>query len=133
MEGICMTSHRLDHFKQCSAHFSRLCAHADAGVFEGCDLRRRRALATADDGTGMAHTASGRGGGSRDEPCHRFLAILFYPLSSFLLSRAANFTDHDDALRLRVVIEELDDVQMRSAAAGIAADADPGGLATTAD
>src|SRR5204862_6443254 len=39
-----------------------------------------------------------------------------------------DFTDHDDAVRLRVSREHLDDVQMRSAVDWIATDADACGL-----
>ena len=81
---------------------------------------------------GVAHAASGRRGRAGDESGDRFLAILLDPLGGFLLRAAADFADHDDAVRFRVVVEQFDHVQMRSAVDRIAADADAGGLADAA-
>ena len=67
-----------------------------------------------------------------DESGHGFLAIRFDPGGGFLLGAAADFADHDDAVRVRVVVEQFDDVQVRQARHGIAADADAGALARAA-
>jgi hypothetical protein len=45
---------------------------------------------------------------------------------------AADLADHDDPVRLRVVHEHLDDVQVRGAVDRVAADADAGALAHAA-
>src|SRR6185503_4777231 len=57
---------------------------------------------------------------------------LLNPLGGFLLGAAADFADQDDAFGFRVVHEELDDVQVRRAIDGIAANADASGLAGAA-
>src|SRR5581483_3372687 len=59
-------------------------------------------------------------------------AILLDPSRGFLLRRPADLADHDDALRLRIVIEHLDDVEVRRAVHRVATDADAGGLSHTA-
>src|SRR5258706_14695223 len=54
-----------------------------------------------------------------------------YPTLFRSLGISANLTDHDDGVRVRVVIEQLQGVQEVGADDGIAADADAGGLADT--
>ena len=66
------------------------------------------------------------------KPATGFLAILLDPLGRFFLGAAADFANHDDAVRVRVVVEQFDDVQMRHAGDRIAADADAGALARAA-
>ena len=67
-----------------------------------------------------------------DKTGDRLAAVLLDPVGGFLFGRAADFADHDDAVRVRVVVEHLDDVQVRGAVDGVAADADAGGLADAA-
>ena len=74
----------------------------------------------------------GRRGGAGDETGHRLAAVLPNPLRRLLLGRAADFADHDDAVGVRVGIEHSNDVQVRGAIDGVAADADAGGLADAA-
>src|SRR6185295_13408741 len=90
---------------------------------------RRGALAAADDGAGVAHAASRRGCRARDESRDGLLAVFLDPLSGFFFRAATDLTNHDDALRLRVVVEELDYVEMRRAIDRVATDADAGALA----
>ena len=63
---------------------------------------------------------------------HRLLAILLDPLGGFFFRAAADFANHDDAVRFRVVVEHFDHVEVRRAVDRIAADADAGGLADAA-
>src|SRR4029453_9233856 len=67
-----------------------------------------------------------------DEARDGLLAILFDPLGSLFLGRTANFSDQDDPMCIGIVVEELDDVEVRGAVDRIAADADAGALADTA-
>src|SRR6185503_6253855 len=92
----------------------------------------RRAFAAADNGAGVAHPAAGRGGRPGDKAGDGLPAVLLNPLGGFLLGAAADFADQDDAFGFRVVHEELDDVQVRRAIDGIAANADASGLAGAA-
>ena len=81
---------------------------------------------------GVAHAASRRRGCPGDESGHRLLAVLLDPLGRFLLGGAADFADHDDAVSFGVVVEHLDDIEVRSAVDRVAANAHAGGLADAA-
>ena len=60
-------------------------------------------------------------------PATGFLQFCFDPLGGFFFRAAADFADHDDAVRFRVVVEQFDDVEVRRAVDRVAADADAGG------
>src|SRR5690606_6256405 len=90
------------------------------------------AFTAADNSPGVAHATSGRCGGSRDESSDGFFAILCDPFSGFFFSAAADFADHDDAVGFRIVIKQLDNIEVRSAVYGVAADTDAGGLTDAA-
>src|SRR5439155_19066623 len=98
--------------------------HTDARVLECRHLRLRRAFAAADDRARVTHPASGRRRRTGDETGDRLLTIVLDPLSGFFFRAAADLPNHDDAVRVRVVIEELDHVQVRRDVERIAADAD---------
>ena len=83
-----------------------------------------RALASGDDRSGVAHAASRRRGLSGDEANHRLLDMLFHILRRSLFRCAADFADQDDRLGLRILIEQLQRVDVRGPDDGIAADAD---------
>ena len=78
---------------------------------------------------GVAHAASGRRGLSGDEADHRLLHVLLDVGRRGLFGVAADLADHDDGVRVRVVVEELDGVDEVGADDRVAADADAGGLA----
>ncbi len=122
----------LHHLQQGVRHFGRRDRNADAGVFKCLDLRRRSPFAAADDGARMTHPAPRRRGRARDEARDRFFTMLTNPFGSFFLSGTTNFTNHNDAGGFRVVVEHLDDVEMRGAVHRVAADADTGGLTDAA-
>src|SRR5881396_3490283 len=90
------------------------------------------AFAAADDRAGVTHTAAGWSGGAGDEAGDGFAAAFLDPRGGFFLFGAADLADYDDAVRLRVVVEHFDDVQVGRAVDGIAANADARGLADTA-
>src|SRR6185436_19454737 len=96
----------------------------DAGIFQRADLRGGSPLPSAHDRTGVSHAASGRRGGSGDETRDWLAAVLLDPLGGFFFRSAADFADHDDAVRLGIVVEHFDHVEMRRAVHGITADAD---------
>ena len=80
----------------------------------------------------MAHATTGRSGGTGDETRDGLLAVRLDPAGGFDFGVTTDFADHDDGLGLRVVVEELDDVEVRGAVDGVAADADAGRLALAA-
>ena len=93
------------HPQQRFRHFTGRDGDTDAGVFERRDFRRRRAFAAADDGARVTHAASRRRGRARDETGNRLFAILLDPLGGFFFRATANFTNHYNAGRFRVVVE----------------------------
>src|SRR5207245_1311010 len=62
---------------------------------------------------------------------HRLLHMSFHVRGRGLFGISTYLTDHDDGVRVRVVIEQSQHVQEVGADDGIAADADAGGLADT--
>src|ERR1700744_639256 len=105
------TSHGSHHFEQSIGHLAGGGGDADAGGLEGGDLGFGGAFATAHNGAGVTHTTSGRGRGASEESGGGFLAILFDPLGGFFLGAATDFTDHDDAMRFGIGVEQLDDIE----------------------
>src|SRR6267142_2368201 len=102
---------------------------ADAGGGHRGVLVLGGALAAADDRAGVAHAASRRSGLAGDEADDGLLYVGLDPLRGSLFGVAADFADHNDGVRVRIVVEKLDGVEERRADDGIAADADAGGLA----
>eukprot|EP00043_Microstomoeca_roanoka_P023704 m.259179 g.259179 ORF g.259179 m.259179 type:complete len:275 (-) comp34239_c0_seq1:1149-1973(-) len=81
----------------------------------------------------MAHATARRGGAPGDETGGRLVAAFFLlilqELGRFFLGRAADLADHDDRLRLVVVEEHVQHVDMLGTLDRVAADADCGRLA----
>src|SRR5690606_33897528 len=70
------------------------------------------------------HPASGRRGGAGDEAGDRLPAVCLDPAGRLDLGAAADFANHDDAVRVRIVVEEFDHVEVRGAVHRIAANPD---------
>src|SRR5690606_32665914 len=111
------------------AHFGGGFGHFDSGLVEGGLLGFGGAFAAGDDGPGVSHASSGRGGGPGDEGGDGFVAVFGGPGGGFFFGSAADLADHDDGLGLRIVVEHLEHVEVGGAVDGVAADADAGGLA----
>src|SRR5262245_9374537 len=92
---------RLHQLEQRVGHFGGSRRHAAASRFESVDFRFRRPFTAADDGARVAHAAARGSSRASDKSGHRLLAMFGYPFGSFFFGRAADFTDHDDAVRLR--------------------------------
>jgi hypothetical protein len=60
----------------------------------------------------VAHAAAGWGRGAGDEARDGLLAVGLDPARGLDLGVAADFADEDDAVRVRVLVEELDDVEV---------------------
>src|SRR4051812_7013967 len=79
---------------------------AYARLFEGLHLLGGGSLAARDDGSGVAHASSGRGGLARDEGDDGLRHVVFGEGRGLLFVRAAYLADHDDAVGLGVVLKE---------------------------
>ncbi len=84
---------------------------------------------TADDRTCVAHSPPLRRCLASNKANNRLSAVRFDVLSSFCFHATANFTDHDDAVRVRVVHQELNGFLGRSADDGVTTDANTSRLA----
>lgn len=94
--------------KQGLAQSSWAPLHSNTGVLQSGDLRVGTTLTTADDGTGVTHTATRRGTDTSDE-ADRGLVVLVVgldELGSILLGTTTNLTNHDDTLGLGVLEED---------------------------
>src|SRR5271155_3209634 len=72
----------------------------------------------------MAHPAALRRRLPGDKRDHGFLKVLLYIFSGLFFGRSADFSDHDDAARFRIFVEQLERVDMPGADDRIAADSD---------
>src|SRR6202023_2204341 len=86
------------------------------------------ALASADDGTCVAHAAAGGSGLAGDEADDRLFHVSFTPMRRGFFCIASDFADEDDGVRVGIIVEEAHGVEERSADDRVAADTDAGGL-----
>src|SRR6185437_5862656 len=98
--------------------------HGDAGLVQRLDLVGGRATAAADDGARMAHALPRRSCLTGDERRHGFRDAQLDILRRAFLGRAANLTNQQDCLCLRIILKHLEQVNLRGADNRIAADAD---------
>src|SRR5690606_34802410 len=117
-----------EHALEKLAHLGRVLGDLDATGFHHRQLLLGGALATGDDGAGMAHALARRGGDAGDEADHRLLHVRLDPVGGFFLVAAADLADHDDRIGIRILVEELQDVGVLEAVDRVAADADGRGL-----
>ena len=105
----------------------------DASSAHRFNFRFRVALATRDDGPGVAHAAAFGGGAARDEACGGLPAALFTlireELRRFFFGRATDFADHDDRGGFGICKEHFEHVDMFGAFDRVATNAHCGGLA----
>jgi hypothetical protein len=100
---------------------------------QGLELGSSGSFAAGYDGTSVTHASSRRSTGTGDETDDRLVAVaeLLEPLGGVLLGLATDLSDHDDALRLRVIGEALQAVDEVGAIERISSDADASGLSKT--
>ncbi|OAQ98663.1 hypothetical protein LLEC1_05026 [Akanthomyces lecanii] len=95
----------------------------DAGTLEGGNLGVGAALAARDNGTGVTHAAAGRGGDAGDEGDDGLAAVdrvvLLEELGGVLLGGAANLANHDDAVRVLVLEEDVEAAGLRRLVDGL--------------
>src|SRR5438309_1019052 len=99
------------------------------GRVQDLHLLRRRSLSPGDDGPRVSHAAAWGRRLAANESDHGLLHPGADERGGFLLGGAADLADHHDRARLRVVVEEAEDVDERGAVDGIAADPDTRRLA----
>ena len=105
---------------------------AHARRIQRAELVRRRALAARDDRAGVAHALARRRGDARDVRDDRLGDVVLDELRGGFFIAAADLADQDDALGLRIALEQLEHVDEIHAAHRIAADADARALAEPA-
>src|SRR3569623_2599787 len=89
----------------------------------------RLPMSAGEVGAGVAHALTGRRGDAGDVGDHGLAHAGLDVIGCVFLGRAADFTDHDDALGLAVLLEHYEAVDEVGALDRIAADADAGALA----
>jgi hypothetical protein len=98
------------------------------------DLAVRTTLAAGNDGTGVAHTPTGRSrdtGDERDNGLLLQLVGLTEEVRGILLGGTTDLTNHDDTVGLGVLEEDLEAVDEVGAAEGVTADTDDERLTET--
>ena len=73
--------------------------------FHRLDLLSSRSLTAGNNRSRMAHAASWRRCLPGDETNNRFADVLFYVRGRGLFRIPADFADHDDRVRVRILIE----------------------------
>src|SRR5690606_21343011 len=110
------------------AELRRIGRDRDARGLHGADLVRGRALAAGDDRPGVPHALARRRRAARDEADHRLGDVLLDVGGGSLLGVAADLADHDDGLRVGVLLEGLQTVDEVGPVQRVAADAHGGRL-----
>ena len=77
----------------------------------------------------MTHAAAGRRGLSGDEADHRLAHSPANEFRGLLLGIAPDFANHDDGVRIGIIVEKAHGIEERCADDGIAANANARGLA----
>src|SRR5690606_2262072 len=116
---------------QCLADISQGANGFHTGVFQSGKLLVSSTLTTGDDRTGMAHALACRSSHTRDVGHDRLGHVGLDVGRGFFLGAAADLADHDDGLGLRVVLEQLQNVDEAGARDRVATDTNTAGLAET--
>ena len=90
----------------------------DPALAERGDLGVGGVVRAPDDRAGVAHPLARRGGASGDEGGDGLGHVVLDPVGGLDLVGAADLADHDDAVRLRVGLEPLEQVDEAAAADG---------------
>jgi hypothetical protein len=101
----------------------------DAALLKNGDLGRGGIFRPADDGAGVAHAPTCGSGGAGDEAGDGLVAVGLDPAGGLDLGVPADLANHDDAVSFWVLVEKFDDIKVRGAINGIAADANARRLA----
>lgn len=119
--------------KQRLAEGGRAALDDDTSILESSDLGVGTALATADDGTGVTHTAAGGSTDTGDEGNSGLVVdvVGLEELGGILLGGTTDLTDHDDTVGLGVLEEDLQAVDEVGAGEGVTADTNDERLAKT--
>src|ERR1700730_1574217 len=105
------------------AHLRRVARYLDPGRLHHQQFFLGRSFAAGDDGTGVSHALARRRGDPGNETDHRLFHVILDPRSRNFLVGATDLSDHDHRIRFRIVVEELQHVEMLEPVDRIATDA----------
>src|SRR6185437_1475563 len=105
------------------ANLRRRLHHVNARLRHRLHLALGGAFAAGDDRTGVSHAASWRRCLAGNKAHHRLLHIRLDELRSLLFVGSADLADHDDRFGSRIIIQQLQRIDVRRADDRIAADA----------
>ncbi|KAG0167828.1 hypothetical protein DFQ30_005582, partial [Apophysomyces sp. BC1015] len=115
---------RLQHRLQQPAHLGRVLRYLDAARVHDLELRFGSVGTARNQRASVAHPlARGRSHAS-DEAHDRLLHVVLDPVRRIRFVRAADFTNHDDRVRIRIVVEQLHHIDVLKPVDRIAADTD---------
>jgi hypothetical protein len=100
----------------------------DSGVCQGSNLIFSRALAPADDSSGVPHSSSGRSGLTCNESDHRLSNMRLYKFGSEFFRTTSDLPNHHHDRCLCVVIKQPKRIDEMGADNRIPSNADAGGL-----
>ena len=103
----------------------------NARSFESGDLCCSRAPAAADNGASMTHSPSRRSRSAGDKASDGLAAVRMDPLRGFFFRRPSDLTDHDDPVRLRIVVKHFYDIEMGSSVDRVSPYPDTSGLSNS--
>src|SRR5579863_3377367 len=108
--------------------FGRSRANGDSRGLHRRDLVFRFAAATRNDRSRVTHAPSRRRGLAGDKSNYRLLDVLFNISRGAFFGVSTNFTNHDDRVGVRILVEQPDCVRVSGADHRVASNADAGGL-----
>src|SRR6185437_4769116 len=97
----------LEHLRHRRPDLRRCLHNGDPTFGHDLHLGSSSIVRTADDSTRMTHPASGRRGLSGNEPNYGFAVVFLDPACGLGFHATADFTDHHDAFRFRIVHQQL--------------------------
>src|SRR5207248_1461797 len=125
---VCWCTRSENGLQQLS-HFGGIFRDTDAGRLHHCEFFLRRSLAAGDHRARVSHPLTRWRGHARNEADDRLFHMALRPLRSGLFVTAADLADHHDGIGFRIVVEELQHVDVLQTIYRIAADANRSRLA----
>lgn len=115
---------------QSSSKLGRRALDSDTGGLERGDLGVGITLTTADNGTSVTHSPTWWGGDTSNEADNRLVGgvVLLQEVGSVFLGRTTNLTNHDDAVSLFVLEEDVQAVNEVGTGEGVTTNTNNEGL-----
>lgn len=120
----------LHEFCHLFAHLGGVSHDVDASSLECRNFVSGAALATSDNGTGVAHATAWRRGlsGNEADSWQVAMVVLTEPVGGFFLCLSTDLTDHNDTFGLRVIHKLSQNVNEVGTVEGISANTNDSGL-----